>query len=151
MGNIFINNIKFDNFSTYPFVSGMSDHDLQIIVVHNLSVQNCNNYFYFGQKIEKCSITAFNTKLSYESWDDKFTYNDVNTIFNNFFSTYLRIFHSSFPLKKAYHRSFAKAWFTSGIKTSCINKWKLFLNSRNSNDPNLLNHYKILQDSIRGY
>ena len=85
MGKIFINSIKFDNFSTNQFVIGMSDHDVQIIVVHNLSVQNCNNYFYFGQKIDKCSITAFNTKLSCESWDDIFTDNDVNTIFNNFF------------------------------------------------------------------
>jgi hypothetical protein len=35
--NIFINNIKFYNFSIYPFVNGMSDHDAQIIVMHNLS------------------------------------------------------------------------------------------------------------------
>jgi hypothetical protein len=40
--NIFINNIKFDNFSIYPFVNGMSDHDAQIIVIHTLTVQNCN-------------------------------------------------------------------------------------------------------------
>ena len=72
IGNIFINNIKFDNFSTYPFVNGMSDHDVQITVIHNLSVQNFNNYFYFGQKIDKCSITDFNPKLSYDSWDDIF-------------------------------------------------------------------------------
>ena len=99
--NIFINNIKFHSFSIYPFVNGMSDHDAQIIVIHNLTVQNCNNYFYFGQKIDKCSIIDFNTKLSYESWEDIFIDNDVNAIFNNFLNTYLRIFQSSFPLKKS--------------------------------------------------
>jgi hypothetical protein len=56
-----------------------------------------------------------------------FTDNDVNTVFNNFLNTYLRIFYSSFPLKKISCRSFTKAWLTTGIKTSCINKRKLFL------------------------
>jgi hypothetical protein len=140
--NIFINNIKFNNFSISPFVNGMSDHDAQIIAIHNLTVQNCNNYFYFGRKIDKCSIIDFNTKLNYESWEDIFTDNDVNTIFNNFLNIYLRILYSSFPLKKIFHRSFTKAWLTTGIKTSCINKRKLFLTTRNSNDPNLLNYYK---------
>jgi hypothetical protein len=98
--NIFINSIKFDNFSIHPSVNGMSDHDAQIIVIHNLPVQNCNNHFYFSWKIDKCSIIDFNTKLSYESWEDIFTNSDVNTIFNNFLNTYLRIFYSSFPLKK---------------------------------------------------
>lgn len=118
----------------------MSDHDVQITVMYNLSVQNCNNYFYFGRKIDKYSITDFNPKSSYESWDDILMDNDVNTIFNNFFNIYFRIFHSSFPLKKIYHSSFTKAWFTLGIKTSCINKRKFFLISRNTNDSNLLNH-----------
>jgi len=46
------------------------------------------------------------------------TENDVNTIFNNFLNTYLRIFHSSFLLKKVHHKSCKKAWSTPGIKIS---------------------------------
>jgi len=88
------------------------------------------------------SIIDFNTKLSYESWEDKFTQNDVNTIFNNILNTHLRIFHSSFPLKKVHHKSCKKAWQTPGIKISCKNKRKLFLIQRNSNDPNLTKYYK---------
>jgi hypothetical protein len=94
------------------------------------------------KKIDKLSITYFNTKLSYESWEDIFPENDVNTIFNNFLHTYLRIFHSSFPLKKVHHKSCKKAWLTPGIKISCINKRKHFLIQRNSNDPNLTKYYK---------
>jgi hypothetical protein len=131
----------------------MSDHDAQIIVIHNLHVQNCNNHFYFSQKIDKCSIIDFNTKLSYESWEDIFTDNDVNTIFNNFLNTYLRIFYSRFPLKKISCRSFTKARLTTGIKTSCNTKRKLFLTIRNSNDLNLINYYKkycrILSEVIK--
>jgi hypothetical protein len=36
-----------------------------------------------------------------------------------------------------------KAWITPGIKISCINKRKLFLIQRDSNDPTLKTYYKI--------
>jgi hypothetical protein len=39
-------------------------------------------------------------QLSYEMWDYVFSGNDVDTILTPFLNTYLRIFHSSFPLKK---------------------------------------------------
>jgi hypothetical protein len=65
--NIFINNIKFENFSIYPFVNGMSDHDAQIIVMHNLSILTWNENYFFSWKFDKNSITDFNMKLSYES------------------------------------------------------------------------------------
>jgi hypothetical protein len=42
----------------------------------------------------------FKMQLSYETWDDVFSSNDVDTILNSFLNTYLRIFHSSFPIKK---------------------------------------------------
>ena len=66
----------------------------------------------------------------------------MNTIFNNFLNTYLRIFHSSFPLQKVHYKSCNKAWVTPGIKTSCMNKRKLFIIQRNRNDPNITNYYK---------
>jgi len=87
-------------------------------------------YFYYNRKIDKLSIIDFNTKLSYKSWEDLFTENDLNTIFNNFLNTYLRIFHSSFPLKKLHHKSCKKAWLTPGIKISCTKKKETFFNSK---------------------
>jgi hypothetical protein len=39
-------------------------------------------------------------QLRYEMWDDVFSGNDVDTIFNSFLNKHLNIFHSSFPLKK---------------------------------------------------
>ena len=140
--NIFINTFKFSNFSLYPIINGLSDHNAQSIILHNILEQNCNTYFYFNRKIDKFSIIDFNTKLSYDSWEDILTENNVNTVFNNFLNTRLRIFYSSFPLKKAHHKSCNKAWLTPRIKISCINKRKLFLIHRNSYDPNLTNYYK---------
>jgi len=142
--NIFINTFKFNNFSLYPIINGLSDYNTQCIIFRNISELNRNTYFYFNLKTDKFSIIDFNTKLSYESWENIFAENNVNTIFNNFLNTYLRIFYSSFPLKKVHYtrKSCNKAWLTPGIKISCLNKWKLFLIQRNSSDPNLTNYYK---------
>ena len=89
--NIFINTFTFCNFSLYPIINGLSDHDAHSIILLNILEQNCNTYFYFNRKVGKFSIVNFNTKLSYESWEDIFTENNVNTFFNNFRNIYLRI------------------------------------------------------------
>jgi hypothetical protein len=99
--NIFINTFKFSSFSVYPIINGLSDHDAQCIVIRNIFEQNSNTYFHFNRKIDKSSIMDFNTKLSYESWENIFGEDNVNIIFNHFLNMYLRIFYSSFPLKKS--------------------------------------------------
>jgi len=140
--NIFINKFKFSNFLLYPITKRLSHHDGRSIIMRNMLEQNYNTYFYFNWKMDKFSIIDFNTKLSYESWEDIFAENNANAIFNNFFNMYLRIFYSTFPFKNVHHKSCNKAWLTPGIKILCINKRKLFLIQRNSNDPNLTNCYK---------
>jgi len=120
----------------------MSDHDTQIIVLHDITISNGNNYFRFTRNLNKSSVLDFNFKLTYESWDNKFSYEDVNLSFNNFLNTNLKIFYSSFPIKKIHYTSHTKAWLTQGIKISCINKRNVFLISRNNNDHEIKNHYK---------
>jgi hypothetical protein len=85
----------------------MSDHDAQIIVLHDI-IQNGNNYFYYTRKINKSLVLEFNFKLTYESWDNVLSYDDVNVSFNNFLNTYLKIFYSSFPIKKIHYTSHTK-------------------------------------------
>ena len=123
--NIFINTFKFNHLYLLPIINGLSDHDSQIITIRNILEQNCNTQFCFNRKIDKFSNFDLNDKLSYESWEDMFAKNDVNNIFNDFLNTYLRIFDSSFPLKKFRHTSCNKAWLIFGIKISCANKRRL--------------------------
>jgi hypothetical protein len=82
-------------------------------------------------------------KFSYETWDNVFVDKDVDTIFNSFLNTYLRIFYSSFPIRKVKAKSKKNPWITYGIKISCCHKRELNLNLMNSNDPNLKRYYKI--------
>jgi hypothetical protein len=67
---------------------------------------------------------------------------DVDTIFNSFLNTYLRIFYSSFPKKKANAETKNNPWMIHGIKT-CRHKRELCATLKNSNDPNLKHYYKI--------
>jgi len=81
----------------------------------------------------------FMINLTYESWDNIFTDDDVNTIFNNFLHTYLRNFYSSFPVITTQYKPSNKV---NGIKTFCLNKRELYLISRNTNNPKFREHYK---------
>jgi hypothetical protein len=62
--------------------------------------QKYNVYYSYTQKTDELSIMDFGIKLSYQLWEDIFAGKNVNTAFNNFLNTNLRIFYSSFSLKK---------------------------------------------------
>jgi hypothetical protein len=57
-------------------------------------------------------------------------------------NTYVRIFYTSFPLVKTKTSQNLKPWLTKGIKISCLNKRRLHLKYRNSNNPTFKTHYK---------
>jgi hypothetical protein len=80
-------------------------------------------------------------QLSYETWDDVFSSNDVDTIFNSFLNTYLRIVHSRFPIRKYCSKLKTNNWITPGIRISCRRKRELYLLYRN-NDIKFKTYYK---------
>ena len=92
--------------------------------------------------INKFTISEFKLHLSYKSWDNVFSEDNANTKFNNFLSTYLRIFYHSFPLIKYIQNQKNKTWITAGIKKSCICKIELYTLSRNTKNPELEGHYR---------
>jgi len=140
--NIFINTVKFINFSVYPSINGLSDHDAQCLIIYDIIMDKLYTNAPLHRKFDKLSSADFNNKLSYELWDNVFSEKDVNTSFNNFLDTYLKLFNSCFPLKKVQCKPKNKAWLTQGIQISCLNKRKLFIAQRNSNDLNRTVYYK---------
>ena len=95
-----INTFKYNNFTVYPWINGMSDHDAQIIVLHDITNLNVDNHFYFMRNLNTSSVLELNIQLTYEPWKNDFAYDNVNLSCNNFLNTYLRLFHSSFPIRK---------------------------------------------------
>ena len=64
----------------------------------NLKIQNSKHRFI--RNIGKYGISDFKVKLCYETWDNIFENNDVNSIYSSFLNTYLRVIYYSFPLRK---------------------------------------------------
>jgi hypothetical protein len=82
--------------TVYPLINGLSDHDGQIIIIYNDKCNMSQKQIHAQRVIDEFSLLDFQINLSYELWDEIFTYNDVDIIFNNFLNTYLRIVNSWF-------------------------------------------------------
>ena len=81
--NIFIDKIKYEDYSIHPVVNGLSDHDAQLITINNITVNKHNKPQYI-RKFNEPSLSQFAVNLSYENWDKVFIEEDINTVFNNF-------------------------------------------------------------------
>jgi hypothetical protein len=87
----------------YPINNGLSDHDAQLLIIkdiHLLTRKHKIPTISSKRIFNDLPLHNFQMQLSYETWDDIFSGNDVDIIFNYFLNMYLRIFYSSFPLKK---------------------------------------------------
>ena len=89
------------------------------------------------------NLSDFRIRLSSETWDNVFDNTDLNSMYNSFLNTYLRAFYTSFPLKKLVTKTNSNAWITTGIRTSCKHKRKIYLLCRNSKNPLLIKYYKL--------
>jgi predicted AAA+ superfamily ATPase len=118
----------------HPLINRLSDHDAHIITINNITVDEPVNKTQSIRKFNKFSIHQFANNLSYENWDNVFIKEEVNTVFNNFLNTCLRIFNSSFLLHTTYstHNN-----ITTAITNSCQHKTELYLISTDSNNPKL--------------
>ena len=112
--------------------------------VHNITLfQTETTPNMLIRKVNEHSINYFLNKLSCESWDTKFSTDDVNKMFNSFLDSYLKIFYSSLPLKRIHVKNKKnKNWITLGILTSFKHKRELYIASRNTNNSDLINYYK---------
>jgi hypothetical protein len=45
--NIFINTLNFNTFSVYPIINGLSDHDAQGLIIHNMLPQKYNSSYSY--------------------------------------------------------------------------------------------------------
>jgi hypothetical protein len=95
--NIYIHKTR--NYTINPVINGLSDHDAQMITMDSIMQfgQACNPHYV--RNYSNFNINKFQEMLSYELWDDVFTNDNVNNIFNEFLNTYLKFFYSCFTKK----------------------------------------------------
>jgi len=82
--NIFIDKTKNSDYTIEPIVNRLSDHDAQELVLHNIKIINQKTQFIVGRLINNATTAHFKLNLSYESWTDTFTDEDIDTNFKNF-------------------------------------------------------------------
>ena len=49
--NIFINTVNLNKFSVYPGINGLSDHDAQIIVLHDIAIMTDEKSCLFAEDL----------------------------------------------------------------------------------------------------
>jgi hypothetical protein len=150
--NIFLDKNKNKDYSIIPISNGLSNHDAQIIQLHDVDIPTqqikpCNK-----SEINEATIAQFKINLSYESWH-VFNDEDPDSSYNNFLNTYLRIYYNSFPTQKVHIHNNNKAWLTKGIRNSCQKKQNLYLIYKHTDNLKLRNYYKtyckILSEVIK--
>jgi hypothetical protein len=136
-----------------PIYNGLSDHDAQLLVLHDAIINNQIPHSTIIQQIIESNIAQFKLNLSYENWTETFTEDNIDINFKNFLNTYLRIFNCTFPYKRIYPNRNRNAWITKSIRISCKRKEALYILSKNTQNPNLRSHYKtyskMLSEVIR--
>jgi len=61
--------------------NGLSDHDAEILILHNTNIQISRVHHQTKRLINEFTISKFKLNLSYESWEEIFTKNDVDVTF----------------------------------------------------------------------
>jgi hypothetical protein len=85
--NIFIDKVRYENYSVRPLVNGLFDQAAQIISINNITVDKHISKTQSIRKFNESSISQCAVNLSYESCDSVFIEEDVNRVFNNTLNT----------------------------------------------------------------
>ena len=125
-----------------PIYNGLSDHDAQLLVLHDVVINNQIPQSTTIRLINESTIAQFKLNLSYENWTETFTEDNIHIKFKNSLNTYLRIFNCTFPYKRICPNRNRKAWITKGIKISSKRKQALYILSKNTKYPKLRSYYK---------
>jgi hypothetical protein len=75
--NIFLDNSKITNYTVTPFFNGLSDHDAQLFILKDISLQSQGHYVYITRNMNNYSRNEFKINLSYETWDCIFGLNTI--------------------------------------------------------------------------
>jgi hypothetical protein len=124
--NIFIDKTKNADYSIIPISNKLSDHDAQVMLLHNTDIPTQQVKHVSMRRINETTLAQFKLNLSYESWYNVFNNEDLDTSFNTFLNTYMRIYYTSFPLERVYLNNNKKTWLTKGIRISCQQKRNLY-------------------------
>jgi hypothetical protein len=147
--NVFIDHSRLGTYNITPISTGLSDHDAQLVTIHDIALSSTIFNYIKIRKIYKFSLADLNFNLSFLIWSDVFEGFDVNIIFNSFLNTFLHYVYANFPTTSAKSYNTRKnMWITPNIKDKCNMKRYLYQISRNSNNPKIRDLFKLYSKSL---
>jgi hypothetical protein len=113
--NIFVD--KRSCFTIQPHINSLSDHDAQLLTLHDLIQPTGIPESITIRNINTQTTLEFHCLLSWELWDNVYGTNNVNFMFNNFLNIYLRCYYTSFQkLNVTKSKQSHNEWITKGLK-----------------------------------
>jgi hypothetical protein len=106
--NIFTDIHRIKNYIVCTLYNGLSDHDVQLLIVKDINLQLQNHHTYTIRNIHKYSVEDFKNKINYESWLRIFSNNDNMDVYTLF--------------KKVAKRGNKNHWITPDTRTYCDHK-----------------------------
>jgi hypothetical protein len=94
--NIFIDYSRMEKFDMSPMYNGISDHDAQIMLFHDITIVAHNKCAQMLRTIDQYSLLNFNYNLSFELWEEVLDENEANIAFQTFLNTFIDIFIIAF-------------------------------------------------------
>ena len=76
--------IKCFTYIACTIINGLSDHELQILVIANIVLPKQRNNITTKRDISDQNIPEFQLLLSHENWEEIFMDDDANIFFNKF-------------------------------------------------------------------
>lgn len=98
------------------FDSFLSDHTFQICRFGVGITRESQTSKTTIRNFCKSNISAFKTLISKENWHDVFFGQDINNMFDSFYSTIKNHFYHSFPIKKTQFKKQDKKWYTPYLR-----------------------------------
>ena len=99
-----------------PVINGLSDHDGQLMLLRDINCPSVKSTPIQRRVMDDSSTLKFLDLPSYENWEKIFNGDDINSMFNIFLDTYLKVFQSCFPFTQKSNFFRCKPWITQGIK-----------------------------------
>jgi len=97
--NISVDNSSLDSSYTSPLINGLSDHDGQFSIIHNICAsKNKISKKQRKRLINSYTFTNFQTLPEQDTWESVYQKPHNNCLFNSFLSTFLTIFEAIFQL-----------------------------------------------------
>jgi len=90
INNVFIDTSTTGKYDLYPLINGLSDDDVQLLILNKGQNKEKECHTYITRKINKYAIADFQLKFSHETWEPVFDGNDVNKIFNSFLNSFFK-------------------------------------------------------------